>query len=69
MAGVMTDRIDTLAKQCWSHRIDGTLIDGHLHFDHRRFAELIIRECCQKLENDGMVEVAMELKQHFGVEE
>ena len=65
----MTDRIDTLAKQCWSHRIDGTLIDGHLHFDHRRFAELIIRECCQKLENDGMVEVAMELKQHFGVEE
>ena len=65
----MTDRIDTLAKQCWSHRIDGTLIDGHLHFDHCRFAELIIRECCQKLENDGMVEVAMELKQHFGVEE
>jgi len=28
---------------------------------------LIVRECCQKLENDGMVEVAMELKQHFGV--
>ena len=32
-----------------------------------RFAELIVRECCQKLENDGMVEVAMELKEHFGI--
>ncbi len=45
MAGVMTDRIDTLATQCWSHRIDGTLIDGHLHFDHKKFAELIVAEC------------------------
>lgn len=34
-----------------------------------RFAELIVKECCQKLESDGMVEVAMEMKQHFGVEE
>ena len=34
----------------------------------KKFAELLIRECCQKLENDGMVEVAMELKEHFGVE-
>lgn len=33
-----------------------------------KFAELIVRECAQKLENDGMVEVAMEIKQHFGVE-
>jgi hypothetical protein len=35
----------------------------------KKFAELIVGECCQKLENDGMVEVAMELKEHFGVEE
>jgi hypothetical protein len=33
-----------------------------------KFAQLIVQECCQKLENDGMVEVAMEMKQHFGVE-
>jgi hypothetical protein len=32
------------------------------------FAKLIVRECCQKLEDDGMVEVAIEMKQHFGVE-
>jgi len=34
---------------------------------YKEFAELIIRECAQKLEDDGMVEVAMEIKQHFGV--
>jgi len=34
-----------------------------------KFAELLVRECCQKLEDDGMVEVAIEMKQHFGVEE
>lgn len=33
-----------------------------------RFAELILRECCQKLETDGMVEVAMEIKENFGIE-
>lgn len=33
-----------------------------------KFAELIVRECCQKLEDDGMVEIAIEMKQHFGVE-
>ena len=38
-------------------------------FWEQKFAELIVLECCQKLENDGMVEVAMEMKQHFGVEE
>lgn len=35
---------------------------------NRVFAELIVQEGCQKLEDDGMVEVAIELKQHFGFE-
>ena len=48
----MTDRIDALAKQCWNHRIDSTLIDGHLHFDHRKFAELIMKECADVLKKD-----------------
>lgn len=39
------------------------------NFSLEKFAELIVKECCQKLENDGMVEIAIELKQHFGVEE
>jgi len=32
-----------------------------------KFGEMVVKECCQKLEDDGMVEVAIELKQHFGV--
>lgn len=45
-------------------------INGHADIeDVEKFAELIIQECCRKLENDGMVEVAMEMKEHFGVEE
>ena len=35
----------------------------------RIFAELIVKDVCQKLEDDGMVEIAMEMKQHFGVEQ
>jgi hypothetical protein len=30
-----------------------------------KFGEMVVREACQKLEDDGMVEVAIELKQHF----
>jgi len=76
----MNERIRELAKQ--SGLVPGgyanvTYADGakimtwREHFDNpgslERFAELIVGECCQKLENDGMVEVAMELKEHFGV--
>lgn len=33
-----------------------------------KFAELLVQECCQKLEDEGCVEIAIELKQHFGIE-
>lgn len=29
------------------------------------YGELVVNECARKLENDGMVEVAIELKEHF----
>ena len=63
----MNERIIELRKQCITEVKDqhGNWIN--YHFDENKFAELIVRECCQKLENDGMVEVAMEMKQHFGV--
>jgi hypothetical protein len=35
----------------------------------QKFGEMVVNECCQKLEDDGMVEVAMEIKQHFGLVE
>lgn len=74
----MNKRIKELAEQAWVDTEEkfGCFIDDFgeanftfLHAYDKNFAELIVRECCQKLENDGMVEVAMEMKQHFGVKE
>jgi len=64
----MNIRFRQLAEQVeW--RFADRLTGEFSEYDKRliRFAELIVRECCEKLENDGMVEVAMEIKQHFGV--
>jgi hypothetical protein len=41
----MNERIKELESQCWSHRVDDTLVDGQLHFDTKKFAELIVKEC------------------------
>ena len=46
----MNERITELEKQCWSHRVNGRLVDGQLHFDIKKFAELIVRECIDKIE-------------------
>ena len=46
----MNARIKELEKQCWSHRVDGALVDGHLHFDRQKFAELIVQECMSQIE-------------------
>ena len=46
----MNDRIKELEQQCWSHRVDGTLVDGQLHFDTRKFANLIVQECVNIVE-------------------
>jgi tRNA U54 and U55 pseudouridine synthase Pus10 len=43
----MNKRIKELEKQCWSHRVDGALVDGQVHFDTQKFAELIVRECAE----------------------
>ena len=70
----MNERIQELEKQCWSHRVNGTLVDGQLHFDTKKFAELIVAECI------GIVSDAVDhrepastyvdkIKEHFGVEE
>ncbi len=62
----MNDIAKNLAAKCWSHRIDGTLIDGHLHFDYNKFAELIVRECAEIcLEANDHKNIL----RHFGVDE
>ena len=67
-------RIEQIAEKCWSHRINGTLIDGHLHFDYHQFAELIVQECARVIlewkkepfpyDPDFGVKI---IKEHFGI--
>ena len=71
----MNERIKELEKQCWSHRVEGALVDGNLHFDTKKFAELIIKECIHVCVADiadprDTIELkcAKKIKQHFGVD-
>ena len=64
----MHNRIAELEKQCWSHRVEGALVDGQLHFDTAKFAELIVKECMSNLYLNGYDDAMMQIKQHFGVE-
>jgi len=65
----MNERIQALEKQCWSHRVNGALVDGHLHFDTQKFNQLIIRDCIQTLINNGYDDAAQCLQDtHFGIE-
>jgi len=61
----MNQRIKEFEKQCWSHRIDGFLMDGQLHFDTQKFALLIIKDVADKLEPV----LASEILELYGVEE
>ena len=68
----MNERIRELEKQCWSHRVDGTLVDGQLHFDTKKFAELFVKECGVAL-NPILRDMISRghgyelIKEHFGV--
>lgn len=64
----MNERIRELAEQVIGpSRLHGGEFALMGNNQVEKFAELIVLEYCQKLENDGMVEVAMEMKQHFGM--
>ena len=65
----MNERIKELEKQCWSHRVDGVLVDGHLHFDTQKFAELIVRECAWVADTAEPYQTRDLILEHFGVEE
>jgi hypothetical protein len=75
----MNERIKKLAEQCWDRRLDG------VHFNQEMFAELIVRECRDIVEQDmklahiQMIPLTLEkyangrlkekIREHFGVEE
>ena len=77
----MNERIKKLAEQCQlkSYGINGELLD--VDFDEEKFAELIVRECIQAIQNEGQTyehldagefqanNFSQAVKQHFGVEE
>jgi len=73
----MNERIKELEKQCWSHRVNGRLVDGQLHFDTQKFAELIVGECVRYFNEDYVrdfdtlwrEDLSKGIKEHFGVEE
>jgi hypothetical protein len=66
----MNNRIAELEKQCWSHRVEGALVDGQLHFDTKKFAELIVQECMDVVAKKCASPTAYNaLAEHFGVEE
>ena len=62
----MNERIKELEKQCWSHYVNGVLIDGHLHFDAEKFAQLIVKECINSL---GSQTDQSNLRRKFGIAE
>ena len=66
----MNERFKELEKQCWSHRVEGALVDGQLHFDTAKFAELIVRECADiaTMKQHEWHSAGSYILEHFGVE-
>lgn len=65
----MNERIKLLESQCWESRQYGPA-----WFNSTKFAELIVRECCLVIRNDGSafnnmrytrVEIANMIEEHF----
>lgn len=67
----MNTRIEELTEQARDYADYYSTLSGESEqkIYTQKLAELIVQECCQKLENDGMVETAIELKWHFGIKE
>ena len=70
----MNPNINALEQQCWSHRVDGVLVDGHLHFDTKKFAELLIKQCIKICEDGTSTQTtssgaAILIRQRFGIKE
>ena len=72
----MNERIKEIEQQCWGHRVDGTLVDGQLHFDTQKFAKLIVRDLIDSMikrygDDDELPiqEIEFFVKEHFGVKE
>jgi hypothetical protein len=65
----MNERIKELIEQC-TDRHFSDCVGGYETFDKETFAELIVKECVNVLDEDnGATHHAELLQEHFGVEE
>ena len=72
----MNERIKELIEQCTVQNFSDC-VGGYETFDKEKFAELIVRECLGKIENEAAqyaepvwaFELVNDIKEHFGVEE
>jgi hypothetical protein len=75
----MNDRIDKLIEQCTRQNFSDC-VGGFETFDKEKFAELIVKECADIVDNkigvsryvheaELLRECSTTIKQHFGVEE
>lgn len=74
----MNKRIQELAEQCYEHDQSWTGV-GQRIFNKEKFAELIVQECIQEIQNksmnssdeweDGLIIAEYAIKEHFGVDE
>ena len=77
----MNDCIEKFARECgaWNQVYGNRNFMIDEHFDIEQFAELIVRECvaiCRDIDGEdnidaksGRQDCAVEIKEHFGVEE
>jgi hypothetical protein len=77
----MNTRIQEIALQCgaWNQVYDQKLLKVNEYFNYEKFAELIVKECvaiCQDVDGEdnidarsGRQDCAVEIREHFGVEE
>ena len=68
----MNERIRELAEKCWVDDECGYGCGRTQEFDQEKFAELIVKECCEvahcNFHVDGLT-LGQILREHFGVEE
>ena len=64
----MNERINEFIKQSYV-TVQSPSGEGYTHFSQEKFAELMVKECAAYVEGTGNWLVAMEMKEHFGVEE
>ena len=65
----MNERYKELEKQCTKQQIDYDVGKMDDQVDHRKLAELIVRECALVVFKKTGPKSALDVLEHFGVEE